>query len=73
MQKALRFMLKFSHSIVFGEGLRKTAARTLLFLSEAVSGKRGGLKRPGGVTEKEPLKASFVWGKKQNPYLNSKT
>ena len=53
---------KFSNSLVFGKGLRKTAARTLLFSSGAVSGRGWRTNRPGWVTEKEPPKASFVWG-----------
>ena len=55
---------KFSNSVVFGKGLRKTAARTLLFSSGALPGRSRCPMRPGGAREKEPLKASFVWGKK---------
>ena len=51
-----------SNSIVFGKGLRKTAARMPSFLSEAVSGKERPRRRPGRLKEKEPLSACTVWG-----------
>ena len=51
---------KLSSSIVFGKGLRKTAARTLSFLSEAVSGENDDRRRRTPPTEKEPLSASTV-------------
>ena len=41
---------KFSNSTVFGKGLRKTAARTLLFSSGAVSEARWSNGRPGALT-----------------------
>ena len=40
---------KFSNNIVFGKGNRKTRARTLCFLSEAVLGRRRSEGRPGGT------------------------
>ena len=53
---------KCSNSVVFGKGLRKTAARTLLFLSEAVSGRRWAAIRRGPAREKEPLIAAHIVG-----------
>ena len=64
VKKHYAFCEKYLSSIVFGKGLRKTAARTLLFLSEAVSGRRWGFMRPEVAREKEPLMRSRCLGKK---------
>ena len=40
----------FSNCTVFGKGLRKTAARTLLFLTGALSGPRWGWRRSGALS-----------------------
>ena len=53
---------KLTNGIVFGKGLRKTAARTLSFLSEAVSGESGATMRSGAVREKEPRTAQALFG-----------
>ena len=54
-----------SNSLVFGKGNRKTAARTLLFSSGALSGRRCAKMRPGGVREKETLTVQSLFGEKR--------
>ena len=56
---------KYSSSIVFGKGLRKTAARTLLFLSEAVPGRGGPKRRPGGSYRERTLKCAAHFREKR--------
>ena len=53
---------KFSQHIKTHITFQKTAARTLCFLSGAVSGTRWSGIRPAGVTEKEPQIATLCLG-----------
>ena len=55
---------KFSQHIKTHITFQKTAARTLCFLSGAVSGTRWSGIRPGRATEKEPQIATLCLGKK---------
>ena len=62
VKKHYALYVVYSH-LLFLVGNRKAAARTLSFLSEAVSGARRPGMRPGTLTEKEPLNAQAVLGK----------
>ena len=71
--KPLVLLWKVSETNSFVLRFQKTAARTLLFLSEAVSGTRWATSRPGAPREKEPLTCiRFVWGKKRIEKLTSR-
>ena len=50
--------------IVFGKGHRKTAARTLFFLAEAVSGSERPRRRPGANLRERTLSAPHCLGNK---------